>query len=104
VNHIKLKDLRGKSLVLESAPEVIQRFPHGAIDQTYVSPMGSIDLEVVDRSPDVAGARMRRVGRGNALGELQFVLSSSDAAICAGSDLDGDVTRRLELLFASTDA
>ena len=74
------------------------------IDQTDVSAMGSIDLEVVNRSPDVAGARMQRVGHGNALGELQFALSSSDAAICAGSDLDGDVTVRLGLLFASADA
>lgn len=96
--------MRRESLVLKSAPEVIQCFPHGVIDQTVVNPMGSIDLEVVDRSSDVAGARMRRVGRGNALGELQLVLSSSDAAKCAGSDLDGDVMRRIELLFAFTEA
>lgn len=66
-------------------------------------PMRSVDLEVVDRNPDVTGTRMRRVGRGNPLGELQFVLSSSDAAISGGSDLDSNVLRRRGLLFASTD-
>jgi hypothetical protein len=66
-----------------------------------VSSKGSIDLEVIDRSPDVASARMRRVSCGNAPGELQLVLSSSHAAICASCDLDSDLTRGLGLYFAS---
>jgi hypothetical protein len=63
--------------------------------------MGSFDLEVVDWNPDVAGAGMRWVGSGNALGELQLALSSSDTAICTDSDLDSDVMRRFGLQFTS---
>jgi hypothetical protein len=96
--------LRRQPLIFKSGPKLIQCFPHGAIDQADMDAAGSIDLEAVDWSPDVAGAGMGRVRLGNALGDLQLVLSSSNAAICTRSNLDSDVTRRLGLLFASAHA
>ena len=64
--------------------------------------MGSIDPEIVNRSSNVSSAGMRRIGSCNMLGELQLMLSSGNAAICASSNLDRNILRPVRFLFAYT--